>query len=74
MSKITFNQNSVLQSLTAATPEELTALIRQIRYEVQIIGFTADQSGHHCYFRCMQKIRVVDGKAKKEPGNPIDDA
>ena len=64
MSSDSLNQNSVLQSLTAATPSDLTALMRSIKMPVQIIGFTADESGHHCYFRCMQKVIVVDKETK----------
>lgn len=69
MSRIdSFNQNSVLQSLTAATPDELTALIRSIKMPVQILGFTSDQGRHTCYFRCLQKI-VVKGKVAKPQGD-----
>jgi len=66
MSNDSLNQNSVLQSLTAATPSELSALIRSIRMPVQILGFTADASGHHCYFRCMKKIVVRNKKAESD--------
>lgn len=65
---MSFNQNSVVQSLSAASPEQLTKLLRQITVETQILGFTADASGHHCYFRCMQKIKVVDGKSDHKEG------
>ena len=65
---MTFNQNSVVQSLSAASPEQLTALLRQITVETQILGFTADASGHHCYFRCRQKIVVREGKAEHKVG------
>lgn len=63
----------MLQSLTAASPDELTRLIRQIKFETQILGFTADESGHHCYFRCMTKIRIVDGKISARGGVNLDD-
>lgn len=61
------NQNSVLQSITAATPEKLCELMRSIKMPVQIIGFTASAEGHTCYFRCMQKI-VIKNKIAQSDG------
>jgi hypothetical protein len=59
-----FNQNSVLQSLTAATPEKLCELMRSIKMPTQIIGFASNPGEFVCYFRCLQKVTVKDSKAK----------
>jgi len=54
-----FNRNSVVQSLTADTPEDLTALIRKIRVPFDIINFVAASGKHTVYFRSQWKIKVT---------------
>lgn len=53
------NQNAIMQSISANSPEALARLIRQIRVPMQIISFTATDGLHTCYFRSHIKIRVI---------------
>jgi hypothetical protein len=59
------NQNSILQQLSANSPERLANLIRQIKVPMQIIGFTASGGLHTCYFRSWHKIKVVRQKVEQ---------
>jgi len=56
------NNNSILQDISAGSPERLTELIRQIRVPFQIIDIVAVPGKYTCFFRSQHKIRVIKNK------------
>lgn len=61
---LNLNPNSVLQSLTAKTPDGLVSMIQQVRGVTgfQVIAFTANPGEHTCYFRCHQRVKIDRNK------------
>jgi hypothetical protein len=57
------NQNSILQEISADSPDGLAALVRKIRVPIQIINIVAVPGKYTCFFRSFHKIKVI-GKAQ----------